>query len=261
MKYFLFFFFIITTSHSQNGKISYTSNLNFGGAGIKEATNYLYFTTEASFYQSELNNDLKTGKTEETNETSEGNKSIEVNIRVGSDTIGNVYYNNLQIKTLICRVGVYENRALKYYIYKDSASINWELISEFKDISGYNCQKAITAFRGRNYEAWFTSEIPLSFGPWKFGGLPGLILEVYDQTGEIYFSAEQIEIPFSDASKKMYEPADVPLISYQAFIDKKDDLAASMAQAILARSPKGTTLGSVKVEKNGIELEYPWEKE
>ena len=47
------------------------------------------------------------------------------------------------------------------------------------------CQKALGEFRGRKYIAWFTSDIPLSDGPWKFCGLPGLILAVQDT--EAYF--------------------------------------------------------------------------
>ena len=45
---------------------------------------------------------------------------------------------------------------------------------------GYPCQKATATFRGRDYEAWFTPEIPVNDGPWKFFGLPGLILKVTD---------------------------------------------------------------------------------
>ena len=60
---------------------------------------------------------------------------------------------------------------------------------------GFNCQQATVHFRGRNYEAWFTEEIPTSVGPWKFFGLPGLILEVKDSQNRVYFYAQKIEIP------------------------------------------------------------------
>ena len=52
-------------------------------------------------------------------------------------------------------------------------------------IAGYQCQKATTFFAGRDYEAWFTREIPVSDGPYKFSGLPGLIVKVND-TGNNY---------------------------------------------------------------------------
>jgi len=70
---------------------------------------------------------------------------------------------------------------------------NWQIGSETKTITGYQCQKATCSFRGRNYTAWFAVDIPISQGPWKFGGLPGLILNVYDDAQEYVFECVGIE--------------------------------------------------------------------
>jgi GLPGLI family protein len=56
----------------------------------------------------------------------------------------------------------------------------WVLHDDTLSVVGYICQKATCHFRGRNYTAWFAADIPVSNGPWKFGGLPGLILKVSD---------------------------------------------------------------------------------
>ena len=56
--------------------------------------------------------------------------------------------------------------------------MNWKITKESQKILGYACYKATTKFRGRDYIAWFTPDIPYNFGPWKLGGLPGLILKV-----------------------------------------------------------------------------------
>ena len=56
--------------------------------------------------------------------------------------------------------------------------MNWKVTKESQKILGYSCYKATTKFRGREYIAWFTPDIPYNFGPWKLGGLPGLILKV-----------------------------------------------------------------------------------
>ncbi|WP_160068423.1 GLPGLI family protein [Sphingobacterium bovisgrunnientis] len=82
---------------------------------------------------------------------------------------------------------------------------NWEILEETKEIGGYTCQKAITLFKGRTYEAWFTTELPFPFGPWKLHSLPGLILEAYDDKREVKFEYNgfekldddsRVEIPF-----------------------------------------------------------------
>lgn len=61
----------------------------------------------------------------------------------------------------------------------------WEIGTDTLRVCGYSCQKATCSFRGRNFIAWFAPDIPVNNGPWKFGGLPGLILKVYD-TGRLY---------------------------------------------------------------------------
>lgn len=57
-----------------------------------------------------------------------------------------------------------------------------------KTVLGYSCQLAICQFQGREYKAWYTTEIPYQEGPWKFNGLPGLITEVYDTKNHYHFT-------------------------------------------------------------------------
>jgi GLPGLI family protein len=59
---------------------------------------------------------------------------------------------------------------------------DWELSNETQKIQGYNCQKAITNYGGRIWEAWFTTEIPIQDGPYVFRNLPGLIVQINDST-------------------------------------------------------------------------------
>ncbi|MCI3935600.1 GLPGLI family protein [Chryseobacterium aahli] len=57
---------------------------------------------------------------------------------------------------------------------------NWHITVETDEIQGKKCQLATIEYRGRMYNAWFTNEIPISEGPYKFGGLPGLIVKIED---------------------------------------------------------------------------------
>lgn len=63
----------------------------------------------------------------------------------------------------------------------------WRLLPERRDISGLECHRAETRFRGRHYVAWYAPAIPLPHGPWKLGGLPGLIVEAYDEDRHLVF--------------------------------------------------------------------------
>ncbi len=67
-----------------------------------------------------------------------------------------------------------------YQYLEDIDLFHWKLTGETSRISGYEAQKAVTDFGGRAWVAWFTSEIPINDGPYKFNGLPGLILKISD---------------------------------------------------------------------------------
>ncbi|MBI9069318.1 MAG: GLPGLI family protein [Salinivirgaceae bacterium] len=73
-------------------------------------------------------------------------------------------------------------------VVNEEIKLDWQL-EEVGDttILGYTCQKAKCYFGGRNYEAWYTMEIPISEGPYKFNGLPGLIVRVADVENENIF--------------------------------------------------------------------------
>lgn len=69
----------------------------------------------------------------------------------------------------------------------------WQIIEETDTILGYMCQKANVSYAGRDYTAWFTTEIPINDGPWKFWGLPGLILKVIDTQALFQWTAVGLE--------------------------------------------------------------------
>ncbi len=88
---------------------------------------------------------------------------------------------------------VLDNVYTDYYVYEDSLNnMNWELLDSMKNILGYECQYAKCRFRGREYFAWFTPQVAVNEGPWKFHGLPGLIMEVYDSRNQYHFTISSI---------------------------------------------------------------------
>lgn len=81
-------------------------------------------------------------------------------------------------------------------VLKDSLNLfNWEIRgNDKKNILGYECIEAITTFRGRKYIAYFTEQLAFFDGPWKMSGLPGLILELKEESGKLEIKAFEIQI-------------------------------------------------------------------
>ncbi len=118
-------------------------------------------------------------------------------IRRGAESYSNVSGNPWPLEIVRpVRGGIanlkYRLSISPFLVYTDSVpALDWVFRNEETDtIIGYECRKATTEFASRQYTAWFTPEIPLPFGPYKFGSLPGLILKIED--GERQFVWEAV---------------------------------------------------------------------
>lgn len=96
-----------------------------------------------------------------------------------------------------------------YFVYQESIPASWILESGSTRVMGYKCQKARIVYGGREWVAWYAPDLPVSSGPWKLCGLPGLVLKAEDITKTHRFEAyslfkttDQVIADESNASDK-----------------------------------------------------------
>lgn len=78
---------------------------------------------------------------------------------------------------------------MNIFRYTDSLpAFNWKILPEHKTIAGHKCTKAVGKYMGRTYEVWYTTDIPVRVGPWKFYDLPGLVMSAYDTQHQYSFT-------------------------------------------------------------------------
>ena len=75
------------------------------------------------------------------------------------------------------------------FTYSENMAHGWTFGDGQKEVCGYPCQEAKTSYGGREWTVWFAPSIPSNVGPWKLGGLPGLIMEAQDAEGIHHFTA------------------------------------------------------------------------
>ncbi|RZK64684.1 MAG: GLPGLI family protein [Pedobacter sp.] len=80
-----------------------------------------------------------------------------------------------------------------YLVEEDAPQIAWKIEKDTMSFSGIACQKATAKFKGRNWIAWYATELPFPSGPWKLNGLPGLIISAKDDKNEVMFEFAGIE--------------------------------------------------------------------
>lgn len=87
-----------------------------------------------------------------------------------------VYYNKKNDS-----LRIFDKIVSKEYTYKPEKNVKWILGKEKKKIGEFDCQNAHCYIGKRKFEAWFTTAIQLNEGPYRFKGLPGLVVQVYDE--------------------------------------------------------------------------------
>lgn len=124
---------------------------------------------------------------------------------------------------------------VNFYKISEKAEQNWKISDSIKTFGGYRVQKAVTAFGGRSWIAWFTKDIPMPYGPYKFNGLPGLIMELYDTKKNYYFKvikSEKIPEDYKRVSLDNSIPRAIPVT--QKELDKlKLDLYSNPFKYVL----------------------------
>ena len=169
-----------TLCYAQNYKIDYN---------YKITAHHINLTTRLKSY---LTGNGKTSIYEE--DFMSGNHSTnDDNVLSIKTTENPIFYKNIS-KSIVT---FNDHIRMKNFNIRDSiAGFEWKIVNETKTILGYSCQKAKLFFRGRNYEVYFTSQIPYSDGPVKFMGLPGMILEVNSNSPTYSYEiiAEKVEL-------------------------------------------------------------------
>lgn len=142
----------------------------------------------------------------------------------------------------------------KNFLVTDQINYSWEITNETKQIQNYTCYKATTSFRGNAFEVWFTPDIPINAGPWKWYGLPGLIVEATDTDQSVVYKLEKIEplnetIPFPSKNLKR--------ITLKEYFDKGEEAL----QAMLAKlnADRNGTVTYTRLGRFGLERVYEWE--
>ncbi|WP_409789344.1 GLPGLI family protein [Chryseobacterium hispalense] len=118
--------------------------------------------------------------------------------KLKSEVAGSDFKKITEVKSSITIGDDYDYRVIKQYpdyktylvknisfdTYKiiEDQKIVWKIFPDKQKIGEFNAQKATTSFGGRQWTAWFTVDIPFQDGPYKFCGLPGLIVKIEDDT-------------------------------------------------------------------------------
>ncbi|WP_019037653.1 GLPGLI family protein [Psychroflexus tropicus] len=185
-----------------------------------------------------------------------------------------VLFKNLKSKEVISE---YDVLGAHFFVKDSLHNMTWTLVdNETKKILGYDCKKAKTIFHGREYEVFYSDEIAISNGPWKFGGLPGMILKVVAKSNKENYNMEcysiekhkqNIPLEFTNYlkknKKKKFQTWDEFVLDFNSFLDR---YVKSLKSEVEADGDSGFTLHfsvdnhleifSEKVQTDGILLEF-----
>jgi len=139
-----------------------------------------------------------------------------------------------------------------YTVAQPLPSFNWVVSPDNKVIEGFSCQKATGQYSGRTYTAWFTTQIPVQAGPWKLQGAPGLILEAFDASGEIWFTANKVQQAANQPAGVAFTGQEVTVAQ---FYERKVALMARKESMTLPNA-NGTDSLATRPTINFLEKEY-----
>lgn len=240
---------ITTVTNGQSIKVDYDVMINTNDSDLSKKSIY---RLEASNNKSLFHNLTKVPKNYIYND-----KIVKIDNRKDVDVIwfensktdfdyDKIVYTDLKNDSLIFNSNVHTRKIIIKDTYKN---IVWDLQEKDSTILGFNCQLAKTTFRGRKYEAFFTSDINTSLGPWKFHGLPGLILSI--KSTDDYYSINAIKLQTNKDEIEIRNPfKDSKIYSWNDYL--KFTINFLRKQLKVMQSTADIDEGSIRVSE-GIE--------
>lgn len=113
------------------------------------------------------------------------------------------------------KTNIHRKLSMDAYSISEDRKINWKISSEKEKIGEWNAQKAEADFAGRHWTAWFSTEIPIQDGPYKFQGLPGLIVKIEDKTGSHKMELKGIRNIKGNLDINVFEAKEIAINSKQ----------------------------------------------
>lgn len=243
------FNFNVLLSQSANTNISIEYDMIvLVGDRFENYSSQLIYNNEQSLFT--FKNNSESYSNDSTKESSDKNhKTTEIKIFKKDSTI-----NYLLTNKITNTFQIYNNQ--KKEVFKDSIpNLKWEILNDTKSVNGINCNRANLNYSGRDYEVWFTYDIPSNFGPWKFHNLPGAIIELRDTKNEVIINAkkisysnETIDTPnFTELNYKIYTRNDLKLLSSKQN-GKLEKRNKQLKKEFISNTPKDIKVNSIEIK-------------
>jgi GLPGLI family protein len=150
----------------------------------------------------------------------------------------------------------------KLIVHDSMPELNWKLLNEEKLIDKYNCKKAEVQFRGRKFTAWYAPKIAVPFGPFKFKGLPGLIINMEStyNGSTLYWNLTSLRYDNSIVvpSKSSFDGKEITL---REVLTNETNERNDRSKRTVAKMGRGIRQTKVTLERLGAERIYEWETE
>lgn len=160
-----------------------------------------------------------------------------------------------------------ETRSLQgvnYIVNDNFPKLSWN--TDYRDIDTlgkFICHKATTTYRGTKLTAYYTNDIPVPVGPYKFGGLPGLIVMLYNESASPnYWMLKEVSYPYAgDVPVRKSYINSLPVLSLQEFVQKDEAVIQEQMRIMESKMPamEGVTVERKRV-RGTVEQVYEWEK-
>ncbi|MDO5511074.1 MAG: GLPGLI family protein [Weeksellaceae bacterium] len=261
MRYFIFsVFLLILCSLSVQGfgqdlRVIYESNIKRDEVRFSEKGDYELLIANGVSLYSPMSEDVFDDMVFKNQLTKKSDRKSIAQVTVDGSNLGRQIYRDIVFNDYINDTIYYQVLGIGVRAVKEEVfPFKWDIV-QAKDtvIMGFNCQQAHTQYRGRTYEAYFTHEIPVNLGPWRFHSLPGLILAVQSTDG--YFSVNAIKLETNklvEALKNPYKENKINILEIEDYKTQVHDHYLQSAKSQAAKNPSG---GSYSINFAGDNIE------